>query len=98
MYMNVCVYTHTHIHKHTHTHTHTHAHTCTHTHTGFPGVLWPRDTKSPYGLHTCGKSYDPRYRPWFLTASNGPKNVVFILGHVGQYAGIGIFVFLNGKP
>jgi hypothetical protein len=48
----------------------------------YPGRLWPREKGSD-----CGKKYDPRIRPWYLSASNGPKNVIFILdssGSMGQ--------------
>ena len=48
----------------------------------YPGRLWPRDRDGG-----CGKKYDPRIRPWYLSASNGPKNVIFILdssGSMGQ--------------
>ena len=32
------------------------------------GVLWPSTRDTTYGgTYTCGKNYDPRYRPWFLT-------------------------------
>ena len=37
-----------------------------------------------YGANTCGKQYDPRLRSWFLAASNGPKNVIFILDSSGS--------------
>ena len=51
----------------------------------FPGFLWPRD----YTQHGCNASsigdvYDPRYRPWHLSASTGPKNVIFILDTSGS--------------
>ena len=48
----------------------------------YPGRMWPRDRDGG-----CGKKYDPRIRPWYLSASNGPKNVIFILdssGSMGQ--------------
>ena len=34
-------------------------------------------------IHT-GAKYDPRLRPWYLSASNGPKNVIFILDVSGS--------------
>jgi len=49
----------------------------------YPGRMWPRDSDGG-----CGRKYDPRVRPWYLSASNGPKNVIFILdtsGSMGQY-------------
>lgn len=53
----------------------------------YPGVLWPysKDEDRNYGSeYTCGKKYDPRIRPWFLSAANGPKNVIFILDTSGS--------------
>ena len=49
----------------------------------YPGVLWARSVDSR-GEKTCGADYDPRKRPWFLTGSNGPKNVIFILDSSGS--------------
>ena len=48
----------------------------------YPGVLWARSKKN--GATTCGQDYDPRKRPWFLSGSTGPKNVVFILDSSGS--------------
>ena len=48
----------------------------------YPGVLWSRSEKN--GATTCGQDYDPRKRPWFLSGSNGPKNVIFILDSSGS--------------
>ena len=43
------------------------------------GVLWAR-TKD----YKCGPEYDPTVRPWFVSGSNGPKNVIFILDSSGS--------------
>ena len=46
------------------------------------GYLTARDRDG-----SCGQKYDPLIRPWYLGASNGPKNVIFILdssGSMGQ--------------
>jgi len=47
----------------------------------YPGILWPRDKED---TTKCGAKYDPRLRPWYLSASNGPKNVIFILDVSGS--------------
>eukprot|EP00873_Tetraselmis_striata_P045513 jgi/Tetstr1/465777/TSEL_010401.t2 len=44
----------------------------------FPGFLWPRDRDG------CDATYDPRRRPWMMSAATGPKNVVFILDTSGS--------------
>ena len=49
----------------------------------YPGMLWQRTIDS-HGEKTCGASYDPRKRPWYLAASNGPKNVIFVLDSSGS--------------
>jgi uncharacterized protein YegL len=49
----------------------------------YPGVLWAR-SKDKWGEMTCGSDYDPRKRPWFISGSNGPKNVIFILDTSGS--------------
>ncbi|MGB1593928.1 MAG: vWA domain-containing protein, partial [Promethearchaeia archaeon] len=49
----------------------------------YPGVLWAR-SQDYYGEKSCGADYDPRRRPWFLSGSTGPKNVVFILDSSGS--------------
>ena len=50
----------------------------------YPGRMWPRDSDG-----TCGRKYDPRLRPWYLSASNGPKNVIFILDSSGSMGNFG---------
>jgi len=53
----------------------------------YPGILWPRTGDKT----KCGATWDPRIRPWYLSASNGPKNVIFILdvsGSMGDYGRI----------
>lgn len=47
----------------------------------FPNFLWPGGDQS-----TASKLYDPRLRPWMMTAATGPKNVVFILDKSGSMA------------
>ena len=49
----------------------------------YPGVLWNRGQDSTQQL-TCDPDYNPRLRSWFLSASNGPKNVVLILDSSGS--------------
>jgi uncharacterized protein YegL len=49
----------------------------------YPGVLWAR-SQDYYGEKSCGADYDPRRRPWFLSGSTGPKNVIFILDSSGS--------------
>jgi hypothetical protein len=39
------------------------------------GVHWARES----GTSECGPLYEPTVRPWFISGSNGPKNVIFIL-------------------
>ena len=46
----------------------------------YPGRLWPRDKDTK----KCGAKYDPRLRPWYLSAATGPKNVIFILDSSGS--------------
>jgi voltage-dependent calcium channel alpha-2/delta-3 len=46
--------------------------------TTFPAIMWTRADG------TCGDKYDPRRRPWYLSGSNGPKNVIFILDSSGS--------------
>ena len=46
----------------------------------YPGRLWPRDKDTK----ECGTKYDPRLRPWYLSAATGPKNVIFILDSSGS--------------
>jgi Lectin C-type domain len=44
----------------------------------FPGVLQRRQG---HGFDSCAdvpESYDPRARPWYVAASSGPKDVVFL--------------------
>jgi hypothetical protein len=36
------------------------------------------------GVRVAGRDYDPRRRPWYLSGSNGPKNVIFILDSSGS--------------
>jgi len=48
----------------------------------YPGRLWPRTDEDD--LSKCGAKYDPRVRPWYLSAATGPKNVVFILDSSGS--------------
>jgi len=50
----------------------------------YPGILWPRDYSGNSDSTKCGATYDPRVRPWYLSASNGPKNVIFILDISGS--------------
>jgi len=37
---------------------------------GLPGIAWCPDTSSPY---------DPRYRPWYVSAVSGPKDLIIVL-------------------
>ena len=37
----------------------------------FPGLLWPRDDNEG-----CGATYDPRRRPWMMSAATGDNNTV----------------------
>ncbi len=39
----------------------------------FPGAL----QESKNGI--CGKSYDPRKRPWYVGATTGSKNVIIAI-------------------
>jgi len=48
----------------------------------YPGFLWEREA----GDRQCDEDYDPRLRPWYVTASTGPKNVVLILDVSGSMA------------
>ena len=47
----------------------------------YPGVLWTRPADNS---GTCDSGYDPRKRSWFLSASNGPRNVILILDSSGS--------------
>ena len=55
----------------------------------YPGRLWPRDNDGGDGAvpSKCGAKYDPRLRPWYLSAATGPKNVIFILDSSGSMGG-----------
>jgi len=44
----------------------------------YPGFLWPRSEQG------CGETYDPRIRPWMMSAATGPKNIIFILDKSGS--------------
>lgn len=48
------------------------------------GFIWPQDDGY------CDPTYDPRFRPWYVSAISGPKNVIIILdlsGSMGQVRG-----------
>ena len=55
---------------------------------GSPGVRVRVRVRVGSGLwvlaHVAGRDYDPRRRPWYLSGSNGPKNVIFILDSSGS--------------
>ena len=42
-------------------------------HRTFPGREWPRNF---IGFH---EDFDPRTRPWYISATSGPKNVIVIM-------------------
>ena len=50
----------------------------------YPSVLWARPKPNQ-----CDREYDPRLRAWFLSGSNGPKNVIFILDSSGSMNSMG---------
>merc|ERR1719506_3539633 len=43
-------------------------------------VQWP-------ALQWCPSSYDPRFRPWYVSAASGPKDVVIVLDISGSMRG-----------
>lgn len=47
----------------------------------YPGILWPRESQESTD---CGNLYDPRVRPWYMSASTGPKNVILIIDKSGS--------------
>ena len=45
----------------------------------FPGISWETESGE------CS-DYDPRIRPWYIGASSGSKNVIFIIDSSGSMA------------
>lgn len=53
-------------------------------HRSFPYKLWTVDEEEGVeGVGRC-KAYDPRFRPWYVAAASGPKNLVIVLDMSGS--------------
>lgn len=50
-------------------------------HRTFPGKQWPRNFMG------FPKDYDPRFRPWYIAATSGPKDVVIVIDCSSSMAG-----------
>lgn len=43
-----------------------------------------------YPTYKQCSDYDPRYRPWYVTATSGGKNVILVIDVSGSMSGTGI--------
>lgn len=48
---------------------------------GYPGLHQDSDNGA------CTKDYDPRFRPWYVSATSGSKNLILIIDVSGSMQG-----------